>query len=114
VSDALSVEGQGWVGLDVAPPAPGSVVPARVGELKLVVCNVDGQFYALADVCPHVQVPLSDGSLHGALLECSLHGGRVDVRDGSPAGLPVRRAATTYRLREVDGGLEVDLGEVGE
>ena len=98
-----------WVALDLAPPGAGEMAAGRAGEREVLVCNVDGDYYALDDVCPHVQVPLRDGTLNGHLLACSLHGGCIDVRDGSPAGLPIRRPARTWPVRERDGVLEVEL-----
>jgi anthranilate 1,2-dioxygenase ferredoxin subunit len=44
------------------------------------------------------------------LLECPLHGGKLDVRDGSHVALPIRKPARTYPVRVVDGGIEIDLG----
>jgi hypothetical protein len=38
-----------------------------------------------------------------------LHGGKVDVRDGSPAAPPIRRAVQTFPVRETGAQLEVGL-----
>ena len=76
---------------------------------QLVVCRANGAWYALEDRCPHAFIPLSGGRLRGTVLECPLHGGSVDVRDGAPCSLPVRKPATCFPVRPVPGGLEIDL-----
>jgi nitrite reductase/ring-hydroxylating ferredoxin subunit len=77
---------------------------------QLVLCNAAGRVYALEDRCPHANVKLSGGRLEGSVLECPLHGGKLDVRDGSPLRPPIRKAATTFEVIEVDGGFEIQLG----
>ena len=91
----------------------------RPGRRKLVtvagrsigVFNVDGEFFALLDRCPHQGGPLCSGQLWGAvrapvpgvydyagsapLLRCPWHGWEFDVRTGQswfdPEGMAVRR-----------------------
>ena len=62
----------------------------RPGEGKLVVVrdkpmalfNVDGQFYAINYVCPHMGGPLGEGKLNGFVVTCPWHGWTFDVRTG--------------------------------
>lgn len=99
------------VGVTVAgeEPAPGELVGVEAGGRRIVVCNVEGRLYALEDRCPHAAVPLRGGRLDGCLLECPVHGGRLDVRDGRPERAPIRRPARTFPVRAVAGGLEIQL-----
>jgi nitrite reductase/ring-hydroxylating ferredoxin subunit len=82
----------------------------EVAERQIVLCNAEGRVYALEDRCPHAEVRLSGGRLEGTLLECPLHGGKLDVRDGSPQRPPIRRPAVSFPVRQVDGGFEIQLG----
>ena len=95
--------------VEMAELADGSLRAVRADGRNLVVCRAEGAWYALEDRCPHAFIPLSGGKLHGTVLECPLHGGKVDVRDGSPCALPVRKPATCFPVRAVAGGLEIDL-----
>lgn len=97
--------------VDVSDLAPGGLRPIEAAGHKLLVCRVGDEFFALENRCPHVAIQLDQGRLQGSLLECPLHGGKLDVRDGSPQGHPIRKAATTFPVRPVPGGLEIQLGD---
>lgn len=73
---------------------PGECTVAFAGDTAIVVCNVEGAYYALEDRCSHEDYELSAGHVEGFTIECALHGARFDLRDGRalspPAYLPVR------------------------
>jgi nitrite reductase/ring-hydroxylating ferredoxin subunit len=95
--------------VDVSDLAPGRMRALKLGASNVVVCHAQGAYYALENRCPHAFVPLDAGRLDGCVLECPLHGGRLDVRDGRPLAQPIRKPATTYPVRIVPGGIEIDL-----
>ena len=97
--------------VDAADLARGELRPIEAAGRKLLLCRVGDDVYALENRCPHVAIQLDQGRLDGPLLECPLHGGKLDVRDGSPQGHPIRKPATTFPVRPVEGGLEITLGE---
>jgi len=67
----------------------------EVTDTPIVVFNLDGDLYALEDLCTHEEFELSSGAFNVAegSIECVLHGARFDVRDGralcAPAYTPV-------------------------
>ena len=65
---------------------PGTSLAVEAGGLDLALCNIDGEFYAVRNECPHQGVPLAGGFLDGHQLTCSLHGWTFDVRDGAWIG----------------------------
>ena len=97
--------------VDVSDLEPGGLRPVEVGGRKLLVCRVGDAYFALENRCPHVAIQLDQGRLQGPVLECPLHGGKLDVRDGSPQGHPIRKPATVFPTRPVEGGLEIALGD---
>ena len=97
------------VSVDVADLVPGQTRPVSAHGRELLVCNADGRFYAIQNRCPHATVRLDAAVLRGCILECPVHGGRLDVRDGSPQGHPIRRPATTYRVRELGNQIEIEF-----
>ncbi len=74
--------------------APGERKIVEVDGLFIAIFNVDGQVYAIEDVCTHDDGPLAEGDLDGYEIECPRHGARFDLRDGRvlrlPAVAPVR------------------------
>ncbi|HSM58416.1 MAG TPA: non-heme iron oxygenase ferredoxin subunit [Candidatus Sulfomarinibacteraceae bacterium] len=77
-------------------------------EETLVVFNVGGKFYAIADVCTHDGGPLEDGELDGYEVECPRHGARFDVRNGDAVRFPAVTPVPCYRTRVEDGALYVE------
>jgi nitrite reductase/ring-hydroxylating ferredoxin subunit len=91
--------------------APGSSRRCVIDEHAVLVCNVGGDVYAIADTCTHDRGPLGEGRLRGYLLECPRHGSRFDVRDGEPTTPPAMRPVAIYPARIRDGSVEVLLPE---
>ena len=77
-------------------------------EETLVVFNVGGKFYAIADVCTHDGGPLGDGDLDGYAVECPRHGARFDIRDGDVLSLPAVVPVPCYRTRVEGNDLYVE------
>ncbi len=61
---------------------PGTMKGFEIGPNKLLVANIDGQFFAMRSVCNHVGGPLEKGKLDGEVVTCPWHGSRWDVKTG--------------------------------
>ena len=72
---------------------------------ELAVYNVDGEYYATENFCPHKGALLSEGTLCGHVVECGLHGWQFDVRTGEC--LTVRERIRTYEVRVEEGVVKV-------
>jgi 3-phenylpropionate/trans-cinnamate dioxygenase ferredoxin subunit len=53
-----------------------------VGGKEVLLANVDGSYYAIANKCTHLGGSLSKGSLEGSIVTCPRHGSRFDVKTG--------------------------------
>ena len=82
---------------------PGSVRVVEIDGRRIAVCNVDGEYYAIDDVCTHDGGPLGSGRLCDGQIECPRHGARFDVRSGRAVVLPAVLPIRTYAV-EVSGG----------
>ena len=51
-------------------------------DLSLALFNVEGQFYAIDDSCPHQGASLCGGKLAGRVIQCCAHGLRFDLASG--------------------------------
>lgn len=87
----------------VADIPPGTMKVVEASGLRVALCNVEGTFYAVEDVCTHDDGPLGEGSLRGAELECPRHGARFDVRSGAALRMPAVVPVRTFPVTVVDG-----------
>jgi 3-phenylpropionate/trans-cinnamate dioxygenase ferredoxin subunit len=94
-----------WVPSEARPPGESAALRIEVRGRAILVCRALGRLYAIEDRCPHAGMSLDGGRLDGHVLECPLHGGRLDVRDGSPVELPIRKPVERFAVREGLGGL---------
>jgi len=81
----------------------------EAGGEHLVLCNAGGTPYVVQDRCPHAFAYLSEGRLEGHVLECPLHGGRLDVRDGSPVAAPIRKPVRSFAVRRTGEQLQIEI-----
>lgn len=70
-----------------------------VGDTDVAVAVVEGEVYAINDLCTHSEVSLSEGDLSGCLLECWLHGSAFNLKTGEPLGPPATSPVATYAVR---------------
>jgi len=98
-----------WADIPVALPPPGGMAAFELAGLELVLCNAGGAACVIEDRCPHAEVALSEGRLEGHVLECPMHGGKLDVRDGRPAAPPIRRPVRTFAVRQAGDRLQVEV-----
>src|SRR5687768_10443567 len=87
--------------------SPGERMIVQLGRLWVAIFNVDGQFYAIQDVCTHDDGPLAEGTLHGCEIECPRHGARFDLRDGRVTAPPALIPVPVYDVRVLDGQIQV-------
>jgi 3-phenylpropionate/trans-cinnamate dioxygenase ferredoxin subunit len=89
--------------------APGRSLECTIDGQGVLLCNVGGEFFAVADVCTHDRGPLGEGRLRGYAVECPRHGARFDVRDGAVKAPPAVKPIARYATRVRDGAVEVEL-----
>jgi 3-phenylpropionate/trans-cinnamate dioxygenase ferredoxin component len=89
--------------------APGTVKVLAAGGRPLALCNVDGRYYAIDDVCTHDGGPLDQGELDGVEIECPRHGARFDVTTGRATCMPAVVPVKTYEVRIQDGEVQVHV-----
>ena len=75
-------------------------VPVDGQEIALY--RVEGQVYATDNLCSHGHARLCDGYLEGHEIECPLHQGRFDVRNGHAMCAPLTTGIRIYPVR-MDG-----------
>ena len=88
---------------------PGTARVVHAGHKRIALCNVDGECYAIDDVCSHDGGPLGEGTLVGDRIECPRHGALFDVKTGKAVTLPAIEPVESYPVRVVDGTVEVEI-----
>ncbi|MCH7717848.1 MAG: non-heme iron oxygenase ferredoxin subunit [Chloroflexi bacterium] len=90
---------------------PGQVNVYAVNGRSIAVCNVDGTFYAIDDICTHDGGSLDQGQLEGDQIECPRHGAMFDVKTGHALTLPAVIPVKSYPV-QVDGDeIKVEVGQ---
>ena len=98
-----------FIGIASADEIPnGGKLFVEIDAQTIVVFNIAGKYFAIADVCSHDDGPLGDGELDGYQIICPRHGARFDVRTGQVRSLPAIVDIPAYPVR-IDAG-EIQIG----
>jgi nitrite reductase/ring-hydroxylating ferredoxin subunit len=89
--------------------APGEVGVYELEGHRVALCNVDGEFYAIEDVCTHDAGPLDQGELTGRQIKCPRHGAKFDVITGKALTLPAVKPVPRHEVKVEDGDVYVAL-----
>lgn len=68
---------------------PGEGKTVDVSGLRIALFNLNGNFYAIDNTCPHRGGPLGEGMLDGPVVICPWHGWQFDVTTGKSPFMPV-------------------------
>ena len=79
--------------------APSSMKAVDVAGEKVCIINIEGNYYAIGNVCTHVGGPLDEGTLEGYEVECPWHGSKFDVRTGEVTSPPASEPEPTYEVK---------------
>ena len=79
------------------------VIGLAVAGRDIALYGVDGEVFATDNTCTHGRARLCDGFLLGHEIECPLHQGRFDIRDGQPTCEPATDTLRVYPVK-VEGG----------
>jgi len=93
-------EPDGWQRVAAfADLADDAAFATRLGNRRIALYRLDGQIYALDDVCTHALALLSRGFVEDGAVECPLHGARFDIATGRCLTPPATVDLRTYEVR---------------
>ena len=81
----------------------------EVAGRKIAVFNLDGNFYALDDACPHRGGPLSEGSVSEGSVSCPWHSARFDIKTGQHLSPPASRGVSSFPIKNEGTQIQVEL-----
>jgi 3-phenylpropionate/trans-cinnamate dioxygenase ferredoxin component len=89
---------------------PGKAL-VEVDDRLIALFHVDGQFFALDDVCTHDGGPLAEGRLDDHTIACPRHGAKFDIRTGKALTMPATQPTVTHQVRIVGDEVFVKLSD---
>lgn len=87
----------------------GQAVHLNVNGRALLLCQVEGQFYAVSAICPHAGQKLYGGRLQGWEVVCPLHRARFDVRNGACTAAPAAEALHSFPVLLEAGKVSIGM-----
>ncbi|MFS8103978.1 non-heme iron oxygenase ferredoxin subunit [Lentzea alba] len=82
---------------------------ATVDDVDVVLVRDGERVHALADLCSHAAVSLSEGDVSRKGIECWLHGSCFDLETGKPSSPPATEPVDVYAVDIRDGDVFVDV-----
>ena len=82
---------------------PGQMKKIQAGGKRLLLCNAEGDYYAVDEMCSHEDYSLYLGCIQGRRIKCSLHGSYFDLENGAPLDEPADEPIRTYPTKVEQG-----------
>lgn len=80
--------------------------------MSILLLNLDGQYYAIENLCSHDDYELDDGEITDGCIECDKHGATFDLKTGearsAPAYTPIKVFPTRVTGTDVQVELDID------
>ncbi len=96
---------------EVGDIGSGEAKRVEVDGEEIALFNVDGNYYAIGDVCTHEEASLSEGYLQGEVISCPRHGARFNIRTGQVLSLPAILSVAAYPVRVEGSDILLSLPE---
>ena len=89
-----------WIELVAVDAIPkDDVIGIDAGGKSFALYMVDGEVYVTDNICTHGNARLCDGFLEGHEIECPLHQGKFDIRNGKAMCSPLTEDVKTYPVK---------------
>ena len=89
-----------WIELAAVEAIPeDDVIGIDAGGKSFALYMVEGEVYATDIICTHGNARLCDGFLEGHEIECPLHQGKFDIRNGKAMCAPLTEDVKTYPVK---------------
>jgi len=89
-------------------------LPAMLGETPIALYRLDGEIYAIGDVCTHEYALLSQGFIEDGAIECPLHQAKFDIATGRCLAAPATEPVRSYPVRIENGDIYVGQNPRGD
>ncbi len=97
-----------WIDvISVSDLAESQHVVVDVDGVEVAVFRIDGEFYAVEDVCTHDGAEIASGRLEGCEIICPRHGARFCLKTGKVLQGPAYEDLSCFQLRVENGVIQV-------
>jgi nitrite reductase/ring-hydroxylating ferredoxin subunit len=76
----------------------GKMVGLKEGDKQILIANINGQFYAIGNVCTHRGCRISGGILEGENARCPCHGSVFSLKTGEVVHGPAKNPVSSYKI----------------
>jgi 3-phenylpropionate/trans-cinnamate dioxygenase ferredoxin component len=99
-----------WLDITAIEEVPfGTKKSFQTPHEAIVIVNLDGDFYALQDLCTHDGGILSNGWLEKEDLVCPRHGAHFSVKTGEALTAPAYEPINTFPVKIENGRIKVKI-----
>lgn len=89
-----------WIDIASKDDVPeDDVMGFDINAKSIALYQVDGEIFATDNICTHGNARLCDGFLEGHEIECPLHQGKFDIRNGKALCAPLTEDIRTYPIK---------------
>ena len=100
-----------WVDVsDVESFPPGEHRRVDVDDVPVAVFNLEGDYFAIEDVCTHDYGQLTGGCIEGDEIVCPRHAARFNIKTGEALTPPAYEPLPTLEVRVHEGRVQVRDG----
>ena len=96
--------------LELQALSPNTSEVVTVNGCEVLLCNADGDIFAIESRCTHQQESLAGGRIRRGHVSCPLHGVRFKLSTGEPVGQLTRVALKTLDVQIEAGMIGVKAG----
>ena len=94
---------------DLSKLQAGDKMAISADDQSILVVNVDGRIFAVANICTHEYAELVNGFLAGDTIMCPLHLSAFKLETGEVMNAPASKPLKTYKVVVSDEKIYVEI-----
>ena len=88
---------------------PNEKLGIKIKGNDILIVNLNGNYYAIGNICTHRGCKLSDGKINGESVECPCHGSVFEIITGKVLKGPAKKAEMSYKVKVDNEQILVDV-----
>jgi 3-phenylpropionate/trans-cinnamate dioxygenase ferredoxin subunit len=76
---------------------------------SILLLNLEGNYYAIRNLCSHQNFPLEDGDIEDCIITCPLHGAKFSIQTGAVKAPPAFEDIATYEVRVENDMIQINI-----